>query len=108
MYTYFLSLTPDTWSNTEDLLLPYISSERYIRLLRYVHAADRKLALYSELLTRMIILSHTSLTINNLQFYSKKTINPYFLQILPLILAIHIPKVQSYAAYPLIPQWNRY
>ena len=37
-------------------------------------------------------------------FTTKKTINPYFLQILPLILAIHIPKVQSYAAYPLIPQ----
>ena len=79
MYTYFLSLTPDTWSNTEDLLLPYISSERYIRLLRYVHAADRKLALYSELLTRMIILSHTSLTINNLQFYYKENHKPILL-----------------------------
>lgn len=79
MYTYFLSFLSDNWTPMEDNLLPYVSEERHARLLRYVHPADRKLSLYAALLTRMILLTHTSLTWKDLQFYHEDNHKPFLL-----------------------------
>lgn len=79
MYTYFLSFSSDAWTPEEEKLLSYISPERHARILRYVHTADRKLSLYAALLTRMALLTHTPLTMNELQFDYKENHKPVLL-----------------------------
>lgn len=79
MYTYFLSLTSDIWTPAEDILLSYVSPERRARILRYVHIVDRKLSLYAALLTRMILLAHTSLTAKDLHFRCQENHKPVLL-----------------------------
>ena len=79
MYTYFLSFLSDNWTPTEENLLAYISPERHAHLLRYAHPADRKLSLYTALLTRMMLLMHTPLTWKDLQFHSGSNHKPSLL-----------------------------
>lgn len=79
MYTYFLSFSSDAWTAEEEKLLSYISPERHARILRYVHTADRKLSLYAALITRMALLLHTPLTMDELQFSYKENQKPVLL-----------------------------
>ena len=84
MHVYFLSFKSDEWTSAEEILLSYTSPERYIRVLRYVHTADRKLSLYADLLTRMAITIHTPLTLDALHILYKENHKPFLFTDLPV------------------------
>ncbi len=84
MYTYFLSLTSDIWTPTENILLSCVSPERRAHIFRYVHTVDRKLSLYATLLTRMTLLTHTTLTAKDLHFRCQENHKPVLLSDSPI------------------------
>lgn len=79
MYVYYLSNISERWSEIDTQLLKYISMDRQVKVLRYLHISDKKLSLYAELVTRLGISQMTGCPASELQFYSEPNHKPYLL-----------------------------
>lgn len=66
---YCLSIKNDIWTNLDTKLLNYISDERKNRILNFHNIKDRKLSLYSALLTRMTLCKRLNINNENLHFF---------------------------------------
>lgn len=78
MYIYYLPVSAD-YTCADTGLLPYVSSERQARIKRYAHDHSKKLALYSALLTRMVISRFSGITPSRLRFSCTDNQKPVFL-----------------------------
>lgn len=68
MNVYYLPIASSSWSETDELLLKYVSPQRREKVLQYVHVADRRLSLYAGLTARMALSCITGTPASKLQF----------------------------------------
>jgi len=69
---YFLEIENLIWTDIDNNLLNHISEERKNKVFKFYNIIDRKLCLYSALLTRMICCKKLSLSNKDLGFYTLK------------------------------------
>lgn len=67
---YFLEIENLIWTDIDNNLLNHISEERKNKVFKFYNIIDRKLCLYSALLTRMICCKKLSLSNKDLGFYT--------------------------------------
>lgn len=76
---YTLPITTLFWTDTDTQLLPFISKQRQEKIASYRFSIDKKLSLYSALLTRMEISILSGISPQSLYFQSKFMHKPMLL-----------------------------
>ena len=67
---FLLPLTNCSWNHLDECLLSFVSPERKITISKYRFSMDKKLSLYSALLTRMELSKLTDIPPQNLLFHT--------------------------------------
>lgn len=67
---FLLSLTNCSWDHLDEYLLSFVSPERKVVISKYKFSIDKKLSLYSALLTRMELSKLTDIPPRNLLFHT--------------------------------------
>lgn len=79
MYIYCLPIKNSQWNSRDTELLSFISQKRRQMLLNYHYDIDRKLSLYSALVTRMNLSLLSGIPNTKLTFYNAPYHKPYLL-----------------------------
>lgn len=77
--TYFLNLENTVWDQTNEYLLSFISHERKERISYYYFDNDKKLSLYSALLTKMMLSKLIGVQVSQLHFGRQELKKPILL-----------------------------
>lgn len=93
MLVLYLSTISLEWKNIDSDLMQFVSKERRKKINQYFHVLDKKLSLYSALITRIGLSVISGLNHTELCFYYSSIISHYYYLILNMTLAFLIRMV---------------
>ena len=78
MLVLYLSTISLEWKNIDSDLMQFVSKERRKKINQYFHVLDKKLSLYSALITRIGLSTISGLKHTELYFHILKITSRYF------------------------------